>query len=104
MEDRKTSPCCLPLFTLHSSLFTPRGGRYHDSRPRLRSLAVMPSPGPRRPARFQAAWLAFLASLALLAGLITLLAFNPFAPSETGPRTRPLVVFCAAGLRKPVEE
>lgn len=57
-----------------------------------------------RPARLQLAWLAFLASLILLASLVTLLAFKPFAQDAPPPGTRPLVVFCAAGLRKPVEE
>src|SRR5262245_60960731 len=70
--------------------------------PPSRSLAVMPP--SRRPARLQIAWLAFLASLALLTGLLILLAFNPFSPKDPQPASRPLVVFCAAGLRKPVEQ
>jgi molybdate transport system substrate-binding protein len=59
---------------------------------------------PRRPARLQIAWLAFLASLVLLAGLVVLLAFDPASWFTPRPKARPLVVFCAAGLRKPVEE
>jgi molybdenum ABC transporter molybdate-binding protein len=56
-------------------------------------------PFPRH-ARIQLAWLAFLASLAVLAGLVALLAYRP----DARPGSRPLVVFCAAGLRKPVEQ
>jgi molybdenum ABC transporter molybdate-binding protein len=58
----------------------------------------------RRPARLQVAWLAFLASLVLLGGLVTLLAFDPASWFVPRTKARPLVVFCAAGLRKPVEE
>jgi molybdenum ABC transporter molybdate-binding protein len=44
--------------------------------------------------------LAFLVSLALLAGLIFLLVWNPKKKSDKGV----IVVYCAAGLRSPVEE
>src|SRR4051794_17055513 len=59
---------------------------------------------PCRPGRFSVAWLAFLASLALLAGLVGLLALDPTSWFSPRPKTRALVVYCAAGLRKPVEE
>src|SRR5688500_3389915 len=61
-------------------------------------------PPPRRPGRFDTAWLVFLGSLAVLAGLVALLAFDPSDWFTARPAKRPLVVFCAAGLRKPVEE
>src|SRR5690349_12559168 len=56
-----------------------------------------------RSARIHAAWLSFLASAVLVAFLSTLLAFDP--ARWFGPRVeaRPLVVFCAAGLKGPVE-
>jgi molybdate transport system substrate-binding protein len=54
--------------------------------------------------RLHSAWLTFLASVCLFAALAALLAFDPAA--WFGPRreaSRPLVVFCAAGLKPPVE-
>jgi molybdate transport system substrate-binding protein len=57
----------------------------------------------RRAGGSNSVWLAFLGSAAVLAGLVALLAwdpkkwFTPAAPQE------PLVVYCAAGLRPPVE-
>lgn len=54
--------------------------------------------------RFSAAWLVFLASLAVLAGLVALLSIDITGWLTPRPTARPLVVFCAAGLRKPVEQ
>jgi molybdate transport system substrate-binding protein len=54
--------------------------------------------------RLHSAWLLFLASIGLFAALVAALAFDPSA--WLGPRretSRPLVVFCAAGLKPPVE-
>jgi molybdenum ABC transporter molybdate-binding protein len=54
-----------------------------------------------RNGQIHSAWLAFLASVVVLAALIGLLFWNP----DAGPSTtkEPLVVYCAAGLRLPVE-
>ncbi len=57
-----------------------------------------------RPARANTYLLAFLGSVAILAGLVGLLAWNPenrFARDEQV--AEPLVVYCAAGVRAPVE-
>src|SRR3954469_3930685 len=64
----------------------------------------MPTVHPRRPGRFSAAWPVFLASLAVLAGLVALLSVDVTAWLAPRGQAPPLVVFCAAGLRKPVEE
>lgn len=61
-------------------------------------------PSPPRAGRLSVAWLAFLASLALLAALVGLLALDPTSWWTPRPVAKPLVVFCAAGLRKPVEQ
>jgi molybdenum ABC transporter molybdate-binding protein len=53
---------------------------------------------PRRPGRLNGPWLTFLGSVALLAALVGLLIWNP---QETDKR--PLFVYCAAGIRPPVE-
>ena len=58
----------------------------------------MPPP-PQRPGRLNGPWLAFLGSVAVLAGLIGLLVWNPQQTDK-----RPLFVYCAAGIRPPVEE
>jgi molybdenum ABC transporter molybdate-binding protein len=64
----------------------------------------MPSPHPRRFGRLSLAWLAFLGSAGLVALLVALLAFDLDAwPASKGDPPRSLVVFCAAGLRAPVE-
>jgi molybdenum ABC transporter molybdate-binding protein len=62
---------------------------------------VAATPKLTRTGQIHSAWLAFLASVVVLAALIGLLCWNP----EGGPSTtqEPLVVYCAAGLRKPVE-
>jgi molybdenum ABC transporter molybdate-binding protein len=54
-----------------------------------------------RNGHIHSAWLAFLASAVVLAALIGLLYWNP----DGGPSTtqEPLVVYCAAGLRAPVD-
>src|SRR5436190_7614375 len=57
---------------------------------------------PGRPGQIHTAWLAFLASVAILAGLVGLLFWDhdrPFA----GAAPEPLVVYCAAGIKAPVE-
>ncbi|MBY0526990.1 MAG: molybdate ABC transporter substrate-binding protein [Gemmataceae bacterium] len=46
------------------------------------------------------AWLAFLASAGLLVGLVALLMWNP---GRYASSTEPLVVYCAAGIKAPVE-
>ncbi len=61
-------------------------------------------PNPRRHGRLHLAWLAFLGSAGLVGFLTVLLALD--LDSWFGPPkdpSRPLVVFCAAGLRAPVE-
>jgi molybdate transport system substrate-binding protein len=60
--------------------------------------------GPSRRGRVQAAWLTFLGSAGVLAGLIALLAFDPTAWFSPRPEARPLLVYCAAGMKVPVEE
>lgn len=57
----------------------------------------MPS---RRNARANTAWFVFLGSAALLIFLVALLAWHPRQPTG-GPR--PLLVYCAAGVKAPVE-
>jgi molybdate transport system substrate-binding protein len=61
------------------------------------------TPRPRRPGYAKGLWLAFLASVALLAGLIGLLAWDPSRWFATAPPTEPLIVYCAAALKTPVE-
>lgn len=53
----------------------------------------------RRVGSMHVAWLAFLASAAALALLVALLAWEP----ATQHPTTPLVVYCAAGIKTPVE-
>src|SRR5215472_18914658 len=53
---------------------------------------------PRRPGRLNGPWLAFLGSVVVLAALIGLLVWNPQQTDK-----RPLFVYCAAGIRPPVE-
>src|SRR5437764_2209378 len=53
---------------------------------------------PKRPGHLNGAWLAFLASAVVLAALVGVLLWNP----RTFDR-RPLTVYCAAGVRGPVE-
>jgi molybdenum ABC transporter molybdate-binding protein len=54
--------------------------------------------------RLHSAWLTFLGSVGLFAFLVALLAFDPSAwPGARREAARPLVVFCAAGLKPPVE-
>lgn len=59
-----------------------------------------PSP---RPARLNSPWFAFLASIAILAVLIGLLAFDPTWWFSRRPPAEPIFVYCAAGLKVPVE-
>jgi molybdenum ABC transporter molybdate-binding protein len=54
-----------------------------------------------RQAQLARSWLLFLASLTLLAGLVTVWAWDPLHWFQ--PPVRPLVVYCAAGLRAPVK-
>ncbi len=55
-----------------------------------------------RPGQIQLAWVAFLGSIVLLAVLFLLLVWDPFAPPAAQAQ-QPLVVFCAAGIKPPVE-
>ena len=52
--------------------------------------------------RLSSAWLVFVASGGVLAGLIALLVFDP-ARWSARPLATSLVVYCAAGLKIPVE-
>lgn len=49
------------------------------------------------------AWLMFLGSIAVMAALIALLAYGP-GKTESPDEAKPLVVYCAAGIKAPVEE
>jgi molybdate transport system substrate-binding protein len=57
---------------------------------------------PTRAGQIAPAWLAFLGSVAVLAGLIALLAWDP--SRWFADRPEPVTVYCAAGLRAPLEE
>lgn len=52
----------------------------------------------RRPGQLSGAWLAFLASVLVLAALVGVLVWNPQKTDK-----RPLFIYCAAGIRGPVE-
>jgi molybdenum ABC transporter molybdate-binding protein len=54
-----------------------------------------------RPARINAAFLLFLGSVAVMGGLIALLAYTP--KTQAPPGVEPLTVYCAAGLKAPVD-
>jgi molybdenum ABC transporter molybdate-binding protein len=56
-----------------------------------------------RRARINVAWLAFLASASALAALIGLLIADAWRRGSAAPDKRPLLVYCAAGIRPPVE-
>src|SRR5689334_17538838 len=57
-----------------------------------------------RPGRANTYLLAFLGSVAVLAGLVGLLAWDPENwLARGGQAAEPLVVYCAAGVRAPVE-
>ncbi len=56
----------------------------------------------RRAGQVQGAWLAFLASALVLALLIGLLAWGA-KKHDTPQATQPLIVYCAAGIKAPVE-
>jgi molybdenum ABC transporter molybdate-binding protein len=58
---------------------------------------------PLRPGKISFYLLAFIGSVALLAGLVGLLAWDPQKWFAREQKTEPLVVYCAAGLRVPVE-
>src|SRR5262245_19063449 len=55
-----------------------------------------------RGGQLNGAWWGFLSSVVVLAVLVVLLVWDQERPPE--PDRRPLVVSCAAGLRKPFEE
>ncbi len=55
-----------------------------------------------RNARINTAFLLFLSSVGLMAGLIALLAYTPGTQAPAG--VEPLTVYCAAGLKMPVDE
>ena len=58
----------------------------------------------RRPGRMNAAWLVFLASIAAMAVLIGLLVVGRNGPSSASTQpSEPLLVYCAAGIKAPVE-
>lgn len=48
--------------------------------------------------------LAFLASIGVMAGLIVWLNADPSPAGETGDADAPLLLYCAAGIRKPVQQ
>lgn len=57
----------------------------------------------KRSAHINVAWLAFLASVVVLVALVGLLVWSSWrGPAQT--TTRPLLLYCAAGIRPPVEE
>ena len=56
-----------------------------------------------RSGRVNFAWLAFLASVAVLVVLVGLLAWDSWRRDRAAPGRRPLLVYCAAGIRPPVE-
>ena len=58
---------------------------------------------PKRAGRLNIAWLAFLASAVALVVLIGLLVWDARRRGSTPPDKRPLLVYCAAGIRPPVE-
>jgi molybdate transport system substrate-binding protein len=57
----------------------------------------------KRSARINIAWLTFLASIAVLVVLIGLLVWDGWRRGAAPPGKRPLLVYCAAGVRPPVE-
>jgi len=57
-------------------------------------------PGLKTTGRINTAWLAFLGSLALFVFLVGLLLWNPQKPVSV---SSPLIVYCAAGIKAPVE-
>jgi molybdenum ABC transporter molybdate-binding protein len=58
------------------------------------------TPSCQRSGHLPGAWLAFLASAGVLAVLVGLLAWHP---EQTDPTVQPLLVYCAAGMKLPVE-
>ena len=60
-------------------------------------------PRRKRSARITFAFLAFLASAAVLAVLVGLLVWDAWRRRSAPPDRRPLLVYCAAGIRPPVE-
>ncbi len=60
------------------------------------------TPLPRRTGQVNVAWLSFLASLLVLAALVALLAWDHLG-SRQSATGQPLFVYCAAGLKRPVE-
>src|SRR5437588_11919196 len=58
---------------------------------------------PSRGGRINLAWLAFLASAGVLAVLVGLLAWDAWRRGSAPPDRRPLLIYCAAGIRPPVE-
>jgi molybdenum ABC transporter molybdate-binding protein len=58
----------------------------------------------RRPARLDSLWLAFLGSIVLLLALVAFLVWEPAAWFHSHPSAPPLLLYCAAGIRAPVEE
>jgi molybdate transport system substrate-binding protein len=59
-------------------------------------------PRPRRTAQVNVAWLSFLASLLVLTALVAVLVWDRMA-DRGASSAQPLVVYCAAGLKRPVE-
>src|SRR2546429_185520 len=59
-------------------------------------------PRPRRTAQANVAWLSFLASLLVLAALVAILVWDRVGGGGESTH-QPLVVYCAAGLKRPVE-
>jgi molybdenum ABC transporter molybdate-binding protein len=57
-----------------------------------------------RPGRLNSPWLAFLGSVVLFLGLLAFLLLEPAGWFRAAPRSTNLMLFCAAGIRGPVEE
>jgi molybdenum ABC transporter molybdate-binding protein len=57
---------------------------------------------PRR-ASINSMWMIFLASLVLLGGLVFLLVYASPKPKEAATTGKPLILYCAAGVRPPVD-
>src|SRR4051812_31487866 len=58
---------------------------------------------PRRRASINSMWLLFLGSLVLLGGLIAVLILGSPKPKGTTGTGKPLILYCAAGVRPPVD-
>ena len=81
-----------------------RDGYYDVCRiPTHRNRLTLSMNSSLRPGKISGYLLAFLASVVLLVGLVGLLAWDPQKWFARDKPAEPLVVYCAAGLRAPVE-